>query len=281
MTDNTNDTFFGSAEYCLKHGVYPDANLIGFLRGVDPERAEIFLSAARKRLEKAFADSQINEVDFNALYALMNDKPSTRARKDIGTLNEIVSLYRDRLVDYIIEWFTGERRTQDAKGDFKKAATNAFGDAFDSGYIDGGGSMPPEEVDLEWYNARLETEFGFIDGLFANMKELKKEKDFDYFSWATERADGYGRTVRAIYDEAKVRGAGNKMLTFEGEDGGADHICQSIGGTCVKLKGQRHRARWWASHGLIPGPGNTNYDCGGWNCRHKLVDDEGTIFANG
>jgi hypothetical protein len=272
MTNFTsNDTFFSSAEYCLKHGVYPDANLIAFLRGIDAERARVFADAAKKRLEKSFSDNLIDEDDFNTLYALLNDKPITRARKDISTLNEITSLYHDKIIDYIIEWFTGERRTQNAKGDFKKAATQAFGDAFDSGYIDGGGSLPPEEEDLGWYNARLDTEFGFIDQLFENMKGLKKEEGFDYFSWAGERATGYSQTVRMIYAEAKVRGAGNKMLTFDGDDG--LESCTD----CQKYKGKRHRARWWVSHNAVPP--NRDFECHGYRCQHYLVDDDGNQWT--
>ncbi len=91
----------------------------------------------------------------------------------------------------------------------------------------------------------------------------------------TERADGYTQAVKDVYNYAKLYAMRNKMLTFTGSDGQGNHICQSIGGTCVRLKGQRHKASWWLSHDLMPYRGNQNYDCGGWNCQHYLEDDNG------
>ncbi len=201
------------------------------------------------------------------------------AVKAIGDITVTIAEYHDAITQAIVDYFTGDRRIQDARGDFKRAATNGLGDAFETGWLDGGQELPLDPEAVDWLAARQEQEFGFIDQLFVQAKELKQEKDFDYFAWATERADGYARTAKQVYDEGKIWAAKNKMLTFTGTDGSADHICQSIGGTCVRLMGQRHRASWWIAHGLIPGPGNSSYDCGGWNCQHFLQDDDGNRFT--
>jgi len=40
----------------------------------------------------------------------------------------------------------------------------------------------------------------------------------------------------------------------------------------MRLKGKRHRRSWFIEHGLVPGqPGNQNFECQGFNCRHVLV----------
>jgi hypothetical protein len=87
------------------------------------------------------------------------------------------------------------------------------------------------------------------------------------------RAEGYANRLDGLYAEAKTRAAGNKMLTFDGSDG--KESCPE----CKKMKGKRHRAKWWVENGLIPGPGNTNYTCNGFNCEHRLYDDEGNEWT--
>lgn len=202
------------------------------------------------------------------------------AIKAAGDITSISAQYHDAVTQAIVDYFTGDRRIQDARNDFKHAVANAFGDGFEAGWLNGGGELPIDADANDWLAGRYDAEFGFIDMLFQQMKEIKAEgdKDFDYFAFATARADGYTGSLLSVYNEGKLRAAGNKMLTFTGEDGSPDHICQSTGGTCVRLMGQRHRASWWVAHGLIPGPGNSNYDCGGWNCLHRLVTDDGEDF---
>jgi len=199
--------------------------------------------------------------------------------KTVGDLASTQAEYHDAITQAIIDYFTGDRRIQEARNDFKHAITNGLGDSFETGWLDSGQELPLDPEAVDWIAARQEQEYGFTDQLFVQARELKKDKEFDYFSWATERADGYTRTAKQVYDEGRIWAAKNKMLTFTGQDGSPDHICQSTGGTCVRLMGQRHRASWWVSHGLIPGPGNGNYDCGGWNCGHRLEDDEGNQFT--
>lgn len=194
------------------------------------------------------------------------------------TLPEISAQYTNAIIEAIVTYFEGGSVTS-PRNAFRRAMVDAFGAAFDLGWVDGGGEMPPDEAALEWFNPRVEQEFGYIEGLFANIKQLKKEDGFDYFAWATQRAAGYVRTITDIYNMGKLFASGNKMLTFDGEDGRPDNICQSIGGTCVQLKGKRHRASWWISHDLVPYRGNKNYDCGAWECRHYLRDDKGNRFT--
>ncbi len=218
-------------------------------------------------------------IPLDLAVALADQDIKIRAIKSVGDMGAISASYHDAITQAIIDYFTGDRRPQDAKGDFREACSSAFVDGFETGWVDGGSELPTDEDAGAWLAGRQDQEFGFISQLFVDMKELKKEEGFDYFSFATSRADGYVATLQSVYNEGKLRAAGNKMLTFTGTDGSADHICQSIGGTCVQLMGQRHRAAWWVSHDLVPHPANGNYDCGGWNCQHYLEDDEGNRFT--
>jgi hypothetical protein len=132
---------------------------------------------------------------------------------------------------------------------------------------------------LSWLDARINTEWGFIGQLFEQARDLRKDPELDPFAWISEKADGYTATLASIYNQGALYSKKDRMLTFAGHDGRADSICQSIGGTCVQLKGQRHKASWWIAHDLVPYRGNPNYDCGAWECRHGLFDDDGNRFT--
>ena len=200
-------------------------------------------------------------------------------KAEASDLAAINAEYHDGISEALLEYLEGGGSVAAPKNMFKRATLTAFGDAFDLGWIDGGGELPIEGAALEWIEARIQQEFGFIEMVFQQAKELRGSEDFDPLAWASERADGYVRTVGDIYSHAKLMAAGNKMLTFAGKDGKPDNICQSTNGTCVKLKGKRHKASWWIAHGLVPYRGNPNYDCGAWECSHGLYDDEGNRFA--
>ena len=147
------------------------------------------------------------------------------------SLPEINSQYHDAITQALIGYFESSGRITAPRNAFRRGMVDAFGAAFDLGWTDGGREMPPDANALEWFNARVEQEFGFIDTLFTQAKELRAEESADWFGWATKKADGYTNTLRTIYNMGKLYALQNKMLTFEGTDGDANHICQSINGT--------------------------------------------------
>lgn len=203
-----------------------------------------------------------------------------RAMKSVGDIAAVSAEYNRAITLAIVDYATDRRRRENATQDFRRASATAFLDGFETGWIDGGGELPTDQDAIDWLIARQEQEYGFIGQLFQQIKDLRTDDpNFDYFAFATARADAYTATLQAVYNEGKLRAAKNKMLTFAGQDGSPDSICQSIGGTCVQLMGQRHRASWWIAHDLIPRPGNTNFDCGGWHCSHFLQDDDGNRFT--
>lgn len=184
------------------------------------------------------------------------------------TLPEISAQYTNAIIEAIVTYFEGGSVTS-PRNLFRRAMVVAFGAAFDLGWLDGGGEMPPDETALEWFNPRVNQEFGYIDGLFANIKQLKKEDGFDYYAWATQRAAGYARSLGGVYNAGKMFAQGSKMLTWH--LGETEVHCD----TCAKLDGQRHRASWYIARNYIPRQSGASMDCGGYNCDCSLKDDKG------
>lgn len=195
-------------------------------------------------------------------------------KADKSDLDEIKERYRDEIVVALTAYFAGGT-IAGPKNALKRATIEAFGSAWDSAW----GKNPLDGDALQWFNARVEQELSFIDTLFLQAKELRGTEDFDYLAWISLKADGYTATLADIFNRATLYTSKSTMLTFDGPDGRPDNICQRNNGTCVRMKGKRHKASWWIARDLIPYRGNTNFDCGAWECQHYLRDDEGKRFT--
>jgi len=190
------------------------------------------------------------------------------AIKALGDVTAIMTAYHDSLTQILINFFESSKPVTSFKNAFKRAAVIALSNAFDLGFSDGGCGYPGPE-DNNWFNARLEQEFGYIEMLFQEARELRNEPEFDFFSWITQRADGYTRTVKELYNVGKLRCGSDVMVTFDGNDGAES--CD----TCQMLKGQRHRVSWFVRRNYVP-PHGVGLDCHpGRRCQHYLVDDKG------
>lgn len=191
--------------------------------------------------------------------------------KAAGDLTAINKRYHDIITKELLAYFNGGIVTG-PRNHFRVATTEAFYDVFYLGWADGGQSFPVSPDALEWLQARLSQEFGYIDMLFQEAKELRKDKEFDYFSWITFHADNYTRTLREIYNAARLRAVmavKDIMVTFGGTDG--EKPCK----TCQKLKGQRHKISWFVKRNYIP-PHGSGLEChAGRYCQHVLIDDNG------
>ena len=196
---------------------------------------------------------------------------------EAGDYYSIRSKYKYEVKNAILEYLISDSTNiAKPKNNMKQAMVEAFGNAFDSGYVDGGGDIREmNDSDKIWIANKQQTEFGFIDQLFERLKELKKEEpDEDNTSEVEDRSEGYANTLDGVYAEGKLRGAKNIMLTFDGDDG--EESCS----TCRKWKGKRHSVSFWVKRSLIPGqPGNQSFACRGYNCKHYLYDDKGEIWA--
>lgn len=187
-----------------------------------------------------------------------------------GDISSIRAAYHDAITEALLTYLEGGSVTA-PRNQFRQAAVEALGDAFELGYMDGGAELPIDSDPLSWLNARIEQEMAHIGTLFEQAKELRKEADTDLLGFASDRADGYTGTLDELYNMGKLYAAENQMLTFEGSDG--KESCSD----CSRYKGQRHRASWWIAHDAVPP--SKSFECGGWNCEHVLVSDDGEEFT--
>jgi hypothetical protein len=191
------------------------------------------------------------------------------ALKADGDISGVNAAYHDAITEALTAYFEEGGSVAGPKNAIKQAVTEAFGAAFDTGWVDGGGELPADEDALDWFNARVEQEYGFIDVLLEQAKQLRKEEEPDWFTWLTSRADSFTATVGSIYNAAVLFAKKNQML--EWSLGNTEKHCA----TCSKLDGGRHRASWYIAHDYIPRKPGANLDCGGFNCDCSLVDDQG------
>jgi hypothetical protein len=190
------------------------------------------------------------------------------AIKAAGDMGTIQATYHDAITEALTSYFEGGSLVG-SRNAFRKAAVEALGDAFDTGYQDGGADGPPEGDALDWLNARVDQEFGYIGTLYEQAKQIKKDPEADYFSWVTDRADGYTSTVQALYNAGVLWAKKNQMLTWH--LGETEKHCT----TCAKLDGKSHRASWYISHDYIPRKPGSAMECHGYNCDCSLTDKNG------
>lgn len=194
--------------------------------------------------------------------------PPKPAIKSVGDFTAISQTYHDTITRLLIAFFEGGNLVS-ARNSFKTAMSTAFVDAFETGWIDGGSELPADEAANDWLVSRQDAEFGNISMLFENAKALRKEEDFDYFSWITQRADGYTRTLKEVYNNAMLRAMKDQIVTFTGDDGAES--CD----TCQKLKGKRHKISWFIARDYVP-PYGSSLECHmGGRCQHGLMNDKG------
>lgn len=192
-----------------------------------------------------------------------------RARKaERGDLSSINKKYHDAITRALIAYFEGGSIGA-SRNAFKNAMITAFGDAFDAGWQDGGGELPIDEEALDWVEARMNQEAGYIDGLMQDARQLRKEEEFDYFAWVTHHADNYTYTLREIFNIASLWVKRDVMVTFDGDDG--KESCPD----CQRYKGQRHKISWFVARDAVP-PHGAGLECHpGRRCEHYLRDDAG------
>jgi hypothetical protein len=199
------------------------------------------------------------------LFVQLHTPRAVKAGGDLGAINKA---YHDAITAALLTYLEGGSVTG-PRNAFRRAMVEALGAAFDMGFSDGGGELPIEGDTLDWFNARIEQEFGFVGALFEQAKQLRKEEDFDALAWASTHADNYTRTVSALYNSGQMHAQKNKMLTWE--LGNTEKHCSD----CAKLNGQSHKASWYLSRNYIPRQPGASMACGGYFCDCRLKDKNG------
>jgi hypothetical protein len=142
------------------------------------------------------------------------------------------------------------------RGAIQRYGKLAYQDGLEAGGVDG------SELDED--DLRIIADLAVRDSQYVSnlVNELYSEKGMSLSPEA--RAQMWMGTTDEFYYEGIASADKNGMYSFEGDDG-ADS-CD----TCQRLKGVKHRMRWWIEHELRPGIDHHNFDCGGWRCQHYL-----------
>lgn len=199
--------------------------------------------------------------------------PVPKERGYEGDYQSIRSQYWDATYTVVRDYLDGNDRATSYKSAMGRNVVEAYTPAVEEGYISGGSELPLDDDVNDFLTAAQSTELGNVDSLFVSLKALRDLGEVDADTEATKRADGYASSLDGVYNKAVLYGLGNKMLTFEGNDG--EVSCA----TCQKLQGQRHKASWWIANDYVP-PTGGGLDCSaGGHCEHELVDDDGTVWT--
>lgn len=189
----------------------------------------------------------------------------------LGNYPTIRDAYYQEVFVAVYDYLDGSGAVTTFRNSMKRAMVNAFTPAAETGWEDGGGTLPMDEDMNAWLTASIDSELAHIDVLFQTLKEVRKGEDVKKAELAQRKAEGYAKGLDLVYNYAKVKGGGSTMLTFSGDDGAES--CTD----CSKYKGKRHSAKWWIGHNAVPP--NRDFECGGYNCRHVLVSDSGQIWT--
>jgi hypothetical protein len=157
----------------------------------------------------------------------------------------------------------------DMRGRMDLAVSRAYIETADVAYEEGGGSLPLDADTAAWARAQLDAQLAYVDGLFEDLRELRRAGDFDAGAVASARADGYASALDGFYNEAVLRGSQNKVV--EWVLGGTEKHCKD----CAKLAGQRHKISWYIERDYIPRKNGASMECGGYNCDCSLIDKDG------
>lgn len=181
------------------------------------------------------------------------------------TVNGIVTAFKRDLKQMVRSYCRGGSTPTLLVGDLRDVVSSAVADAFYAGLASGGISATDAGVDE---SQRAD------DLVLDQLEHVEKFADAvadacgdrDAVAAINARVELWARSVQAAGEAGVNMALANEMVEFGGEDG--DEICP----TCERLKGQRHRRKWFEEHGLVPGqPGNENFECGGYRCQHKLI----------
>lgn len=176
------------------------------------------------------------------------------------------------------------------KSAVETAVQVAFAATLAQAWLDGGSKRKVSVSAISFIAANQIAEMGFLESLIYSLRlvkvpgepyvldpeeqpeevvELLTEEAVEKI--ATERADGYARSLDRMYNNVKVMGAGNELLRFAGLHG--EESCNH----CQDYYGQVHPAWWWIKYDAVPP--NRRFDCKGYKCLHVLNRLNGTLFT--
>jgi hypothetical protein len=219
-------------------------------------------------------DPQLRKYTIAVKRAVKKKTPNgMKSRRYEGDYESVRAAYHDATYTIVRDYLESSDRSTVYKSAMGRNVVEAFTPAAELGYENAGGELPLEDDANDWLTDAQSIELGNVELLFDSLKQIRDSGEFDAEKEATDRANGYASTLDGIYNKGTMYGLGNKMLTFEGEDG--EKSCKD----CQRLQGQRHKASWWIEHDYIP-PHGAGLECApGGHCLHELVDDDGEVWT--
>ena len=202
-----------------------------------------------------------------ALTKLINDEA---AKFSAGqSLESAMQEYRNELALTMLEYLESDRPITAFRNQYKRATNDAFNAAMYAGWGDGKGQGPIPDSLVSWTNGQIDSQMGYIDGVFDELKALRKEGDkTKWGDFVASRADGYSGSLTGIYARAKMEAGKLGMGVWR--VGPTEHCT-----TCASLDGQVRTVRAFLDAGLIPQQkGSPTLECGGWNCQCTICDPE-------
>lgn len=185
----------------------------------------------------------------------------------------------DRTRGQFEEAFT-ELLTQARGGDVTRAQFSArmrqllirYGfQAYADGLRDGGVDDDPDEDETGEIDRILSEQGQYISGL---AKVLYKEDGVTDAEADIKGTLWVNRSVMPFYNAGLLSSAANQLMEFGGDDG--DESCR----TCTAVKGERHRLKDWHKHKLVPHDYPDSFECGSWQCKHRLFAAKGKPRGN-
>lgn len=220
----------------------------------------------------------VREVAGLAAEALL--KRGIRIPDDIWTrlvreaVNEVLREYRDQLTNFVYETFNGHMTVIDFRRAHKALIRTSAMDAFSEGMREGGIADPlswMDDYERDDVKAWIVDQVGYVDNFAAAIASAQTK---DERRAILTRVDLWVDALRSLGMRGEMSAKGNLPGTWKWMPG-KDH-CK----TCSWLNGQRHRLKWFVSHGYIPQQkGSETLACGGWACGCEIVDDQRRVLA--
>lgn len=192
---------------------------------------------------------------------------SETTKAELLGYSSIRSAYWAEIYDSVEQYLTGNKPVTSFRNRASIAASESFTDAVYEGYAQAGAELPLSDDTQAWLTQRIAEERGHIESMFDRLKA--EWEGIDPITEAFARADGYARTLDAMYSEAQLRGMKNQMVTWILGD--TEEHCD----TCATLAGKKHRISYLVANNYIPRKPDAGMDCKGYQCDCKIVDKNG------
>lgn len=254
----------------------------------DTDETELTARAAIQRARDMFPDEPIVRYEFpgGKMRQVLPPRNQTAARRShpvaeippaiTRNVEGMLAEYDSALTSLVRQTMRGDLSVNEMAAQMRELIRGMAASVYFEGMAEGG--VDQSEADDSDYQVIAD----WIQTQLPSVRSLAKDAEAagpaghanqDARNAVYARVDLWLVAMRDLGSQGRLRAQKNAMLTFTGPDG--MESCK----TCQKYKGQRHRANWWVSRGLVPSIGNEMFECGGWKCQHYLQSDTGQRFA--